>query len=89
MPDGAEIERAAEDLARIGRDLVHRAGLLRLVEDERVALVEIEHAEPLDGAVRHLRAAIFRDLVDRVQQRLVEQLLARETVARARPSPGN
>ena len=50
------------DLARIDRRVVDRAGLLHLVGDQRVLLVEEQDAELLALLERHRRAAIVEHL---------------------------
>ena len=55
---GREFERPLDHLARIDRRVVHGASLLHLVGDQRVALVEEQHAEQFLVLERHCGAAI-------------------------------
>ena len=55
---GGELERALDHLAGIDRGVVDRAGLVLLVGNEMVALVEEQDAEPLLVVERHRGAAV-------------------------------
>ena len=55
---GGKLERALDHLARIDRCVIDGAGLLLLVGDEVVALVEKQDAEVLLAFERHGGAAI-------------------------------
>ena len=47
---GVQHQRPLDHLARIDRDMVDRAGREKLIGDDAVLAVEVEHVEPLDGA---------------------------------------
>jgi hypothetical protein len=55
---GGELERALDHLARIDRGVIDGAGLMLLVGDEVVALVEEQNAEVLLALEGHGGAAI-------------------------------
>ena len=58
-------------MARIDRRGIDRAGLLHLVGDEPVLLVEEENPELLDGLEGHLTAAIIDELGPAREDRLL------------------
>ena len=60
---GADLERAAHDLARIDRGFVDRAFAHHLVAEQAVLRVEEQHPQPLGRQVRHVGEQI-------VEQRL-------------------
>ena len=59
-PMKPEIQCAADDLAGIDGDVVHRATRLLLIGDQDVLAVQVQHAELLDLAMRHRGVAIIQ-----------------------------
>ena len=64
---GGQFECALDHLARVDRGVVDGAGLLHLVRDQLVALVEEQDAELLLVGERHRGAAIVDHVVPRRQ----------------------
>jgi hypothetical protein len=62
-----QFQRPLDHLARIDRRVVHGAGLLHLIGDQLVALVEKEDAKLLLVGKRHATAATGNDVVPRRQ----------------------
>ena len=58
---GGQLQRPFHHLARIDRRVVDGAGLLHLVGDQHVLLVEEEHAELLDRLIGHCHRAVVDD----------------------------
>ena len=77
-----QFERALDHLARIDRRVVDGAGLLQLVGDELVALVEEQDAELLLVGERHGGAAIVEHRRPGRQHRPLLDLAAREPAGR-------
>ena len=46
---GVQHQRPLDHLARIDRDMVDRAGREKLIGDDAVLAVEVEHVKALDG----------------------------------------
>ncbi|MDT4874841.1 hypothetical protein FQZ97_1101690 [compost metagenome] len=76
-----QFERALDDLARIDRRVVDGAGLLDLIGDRHVALVEEQDAELLLGLVSHRRVAIFDHHRPGREDMLLAQLALQRPVA--------
>ena len=69
----ADVERALDHLARIGRRLADRPFPDEIVGDQLVARGEEERAEPLVAKVRHVRPEIIEQLARGGDDRSVRQ----------------
>ena len=72
-----DIQPPADHLARMDRRLVDRSVADMMVEDQPVARIEVENADPLDRQVGHVDRQVIEQRLPAAEHRLLAYLGAR------------